>query len=73
MKGLAGVTPKLSDTTPTVGQVLSITDKTSVGKWAPQPVTGKYQWLRNGKTLVGTNPTYTVQSSDVVDEQHPVT
>ena len=41
LAGLAGVTPKLSDTTPTVGQVLSITDKTSVGKWAPQPVTGK--------------------------------
>lgn len=50
MEGLAAVTPKLCDTTPTVGQVLSITDKTSVGKWAPQPVTGKYQWLRNGSS-----------------------
>jgi hypothetical protein len=62
--GLLGVTPRLSDTTPTVGQVLSITEKTSIDKWGPQPVTGSYQWLRNGKTVIGIEPTYTVQPAD---------
>lgn len=37
----------------------------SLSGWSPQPVTHTYQWLRNGRTLVGTDSTYRVRPADV--------
>lgn len=64
--GIAAVTPKLSDTTPKVGQVLSITAATSADRWSPKPTTVTYQWFRNSTAIAGaTSASYTVQSDDL--------
>lgn len=63
--GLAALTPKLSDTTPAVGQVISVTAATSVDRWSPVPTTVGYRWLRDGKAIDGaTGVSYAVQAAD---------
>ena len=63
--GLVSVTPKLSDTTPVIGQTLSITDATSIAAWGPQPVTATYQWYRGSTAIAGADQaTYTVVGAD---------
>lgn len=64
--GIIAVTPKLDDTTPVVGQVLKITDATSIGSWNPSDATAAYQWYRDTTAIPGaTEATYEVQSADV--------
>lgn len=64
--GIIAVTPKLDDTTPVVGQVLKITDATSIGSWNPSDATAGYQWYRDTTAIPGaTEATYEVQSADV--------
>ncbi|MFN8136436.1 MAG: hypothetical protein U0R79_02505 [Propionicimonas sp.] len=64
--GIIAVTPKLDDTTPVVGQVLRITDATSIGSWNPSDATAAYQWYRDTTAIPGaTEATYEVQSADV--------
>lgn len=53
---LSGVT--ISDTTPTVGQTLSVT-------LAPAGATASIRWYRDNGTQVGTGSTYTVRSGDI--------
>ncbi len=63
--GLVSVTPKLSDSTPVIGQTLSITDATSIAAWGPQPVTATYQWYRGSTAIAGADQaTYTVVGAD---------
>jgi len=63
--GLIAITPKLSDVTPAVGQALSITPKTAITAWRPQPVTVGYQWYRGSTPIAGaTAATYTVTVTD---------
>ena len=62
--GLTTVTPKVSDTTPTVDQVLTAIP----GVWGPATagVTFGYQWYRGTTAIPGaTEATYTVQPADV--------
>jgi hypothetical protein len=55
-------TPKISDTTPKVGQVLTA----NPGTWRPAPVTLSYQWYRGSTAIAGeTTQTYKVQPADV--------
>lgn len=64
--GLAAVTPKVSDTTPKVGQDLSVLDGKGLEAWTSltgAPIEGTYEWFR-GATKVGTGRTYRVQSGD---------
>lgn len=59
--GLTAATPTLSDTTPTVGQVISV----STGTWKPGGVTFTYQWYRGGVPIEGaTDGSYTVTAAD---------
>jgi endonuclease/exonuclease/phosphatase family metal-dependent hydrolase len=59
---VTGATPKVSDTTPVVGQELTAIP----GAWGPEPVSFSYQWFK-GSTAIGgaTSATYTVGSEDV--------
>lgn len=61
--GISGVTPKLSDTTPAVGQVLSVTGSTNESRWKPAGVMVGYTWYA-GTTEVGTGSTYRVRAGD---------
>lgn len=61
--GILGVKPQLSDTTPTVGDVLSVTAATGASAWGPSGVTVSYAWYADGSP-VGTDPTYTVAGAD---------
>jgi hypothetical protein len=64
--GLVTVTPKMSDVTPVVGQILSITPATAITAWRPQPVTAGYQWYRGSTPIAGaTTATYTVTATDL--------
>lgn len=64
--GIIAVTPKLDDTTPVAGQVLKITDATSIGSWKPSDATAAYQWYRDTTAIPGaTEATYEVQPADV--------
>ncbi len=68
LAGLSGVTPKLSDTTPKIGQTLSITTSTGIDKWSPSGVTlsPSYQWYQNGHAINdATESTYVVQAGDL--------
>ena len=66
MAGIVAVTPKLSDTTPVVDQVLSITAATGVGKWAPGTVSPTYKWYVGGAEVDGHDePTYQVKAADL--------
>ncbi|MFT4216699.1 MAG: FlgD immunoglobulin-like domain containing protein [Micropruina sp.] len=58
-----GTTPKISDTTPTVGQTLTV----KPGSWKPTPgVQFTYQWFRGTKAIAGaTASSYLVTSADV--------
>ena len=53
---VTGATPKVSDTTPVVGQELTAIP----GAWGPEPVSFSYQWFK-GSTAIGgaTSATYT--------------
>ncbi|MGC3995921.1 MAG: FlgD immunoglobulin-like domain containing protein [Propionicimonas sp.] len=62
--GITSVTPKLSDTTPVVDQVLSVTSTTGASTWGPAGVDVAYAWYA-GTTLVGTGSTYQVTAADV--------
>ncbi|MDM7832347.1 putative Ig domain-containing protein [Cellulomonas edaphi] len=54
---LTTATPSLSDTTPVVGDVLTV----SPGAWGPAPVALSYQWLADGQPIADqTRPTLTV-------------
>ncbi|HEY3409812.1 MAG TPA: hypothetical protein VGK53_16715, partial [Propionicimonas sp.] len=55
-------TPKVSDKTPQVDQVLTAV----AGTWRPAPVTLSYQWYRGSTPIAGeTSSTYKVRVSDV--------
>ncbi len=63
--GLTTVTPRLSDATPVVGQTLSITPKTAITTWGPQPVVAGYQWYRGSTPVANASTaTYTVTAAD---------
>lgn len=63
--GIAAVTPKLTDTTPKVGQALGITPPTGVLAWKPAGATPSYQWYRDSTAIDGaTSATYLVQPGD---------
>ncbi len=47
--GLTAPTPKLDDTSPTVGQVLTV----APGAWKPPGLAVSYQWLRDGVPIDG--------------------
>lgn len=56
-------TPTISDTTPTVGDLLSVTP----GTWTPADATFSYQWSVGGTAVTGaagTTATYTVGAAD---------
>lgn len=54
--------PKISDSTPKVGQTVAA----KPGTWAPGPVNLSYQWYRSGKAIAGaTQSTYTVSAGDL--------
>ena len=64
LAGLTAVTAKVSDTTPTVDQVLTA----NPGVWGPAAagVTFGYQWYRGSTAIAGaTESTYTVRPTDV--------
>jgi surface protein len=64
--GLVTVAPTLSDVTPVVGQLLSLTPKTAITVWGPQPVTAAYQWYRGSTPIPGaTTASYTVTTTDL--------
>jgi len=64
--GLIAITPKLSDVTPVVGEAISITPKTAITAWAPQPVMAGYQWYRGLNPIAGaTTGSYTVTDADL--------
>jgi hypothetical protein len=65
--GLIAVAPILSDVTPVVGETISITPKTAITVWGPQPVTAAYQWYRGlGDLIAGaTTATYLVTDADL--------
>jgi len=64
--GLMAITPKLSDVTPVVGETISITPKTAITVWGPQPVTAGYQWYGGSTPIAGaTTATYTVTDADL--------
>jgi hypothetical protein len=59
--GLSAPTPKLSDATPRVGQLITA----NPGTWKPAGATFGYQWYRNGKAIAGaTERGYTVTAAD---------
>jgi hypothetical protein len=59
--GLTSASAKLSDTTPRVGQAITVI----TGAWKPSGVSFSYEWLRNGVTIEGaTAATYTVTADD---------
>lgn len=60
---VSGTTPKLSDTTPKVGQTLRVT----TGNWTPAAgLEFAYKWYRYGNpTPVGTGDTYQVVAADL--------
>ncbi len=63
--GLSAITPKLSDTTPKVGQTLAITPSTGIANWSPPGVAPTYQWYRNGRAITGADEaTYLVTADD---------
>lgn len=63
--GLAGVTPRLSDTTPVVDQVVAVTPATLPDAW-PQAVTPTYRWFVGGAEVAGNDQaTYRVRAGDV--------
>jgi len=58
---VSGPTPKLSDTTPTVGQTLTVATRT----WKPVGTTTlSYQWFRGTVAVGGNAPTYQVTAAD---------
>ncbi len=59
---VSGVTPKLSDTTPRVGQKLSV----NAGTWTPSTAVLDYQWYRGSDPIAGaTSAAYVVQPVDL--------
>lgn len=60
---VSGMTPKLTDTTPKVGQTLGV----NPGTWSPTAgLEFSYKWYRYGNsTPVGTEPTYQVVAADL--------
>jgi hypothetical protein len=59
--GLASAAAKLSDSTPRVGQTITVT----TGTWKPTGVSFGYQWLRNGVAIDNaTEARYTVTAAD---------
>ncbi len=71
VRKLTGVTPRLTDTTPAVGQELGVTEATSEEAWGPAgvAVTVNYGWYRvdsKGRSaLVSTDRTYRVAAGDL--------
>lgn len=61
--GFTAPTPVINDTTPQVGQKLSITN---TGLWVPLPDNFTYQWYRGSSIIVGaTGASYTVTTADL--------
>jgi hypothetical protein len=59
--GLTAATPKISDSTPRVGQVLTA----GPGAWKPSGVGFGYQWYRDGKAIAGADQrSYPVTAAD---------
>ncbi len=59
---ITGSTPKISDTTPKVGQTISV----KTGSWQPTEVSLGYQWYRGSSAIPGaTGPTYQVVAEDL--------
>ncbi len=65
-KGISGVTPKISDTTPVVDQELSVLATTDGSKWGPADATVEvgFTWYA-GASEVGTGTSYVVRAADV--------
>jgi hypothetical protein len=64
--GLTSVTPHLTDSTPRVGQVLTLTPGTSGLKWGPQPLDLMYRWFADGNPIASaTQSSYTVADIDL--------
>ena len=60
-KGMTSYTPIIHDTTPQVGQLLTI----KRGVWQPEQVGYRYQWYRDGVAIAGaTQRSYLVTASD---------
>ncbi len=59
--GLTSAAPTLSDTTPTVGQVITV----NTGTWKPAGVSFTYRWYRGGVPIEGAaESSYTVTAAD---------
>lgn len=64
--GLSAVTPKLDDTTPVVGQALSITAASDGSHWGPVGVSVSYQWYVGSQKVDGaTGASYVVAPGDL--------
>ncbi|HEY3408347.1 MAG TPA: hypothetical protein VGK53_09265 [Propionicimonas sp.] len=62
LKKLSAPTPKVSDTSPQVGQAL----QARTGNWGPTPVTLSYQWFRGSSRIAGaTGAGYLVRVEDL--------
>lgn len=59
---VVALTPRLSDTTPVVGQKLAV----STSAWGPAPLEYAFQWFRGSSAIDGaTGSAYTVQTADL--------